>query len=66
MTVGRLRELLKNYSNRTPITVCGTLGLFYPDDNQQHFLLETMDCVEYDVLSDLHSSATVGLDYMDL
>ena len=64
-TVGMLRELLKNYPDRTPITVCGTPGLFYPDDNQQHILLETMDCGEYDVVSDLYSSATVGQEYMD-
>ena len=65
MTVGGLRELLKNYSDDTPITVCGTPGLFYPDENQQYILLETMDCGEYDAVSDLHSSATVGQEYMD-
>ena len=65
MTVGRLRELLKNYPDCTPITVCGTPGLFYPADKQQHILLETMDCGEYDVLSDLHSTATGGQEYMD-
>lgn len=28
MTVGTLRELLKNYPDRTPITVCGTPDCF--------------------------------------
>ena len=65
MTVGALRELLKNYPDRTPITVCGTPGLFYPDEKQQYILLETMDCGEYDAVSDLHSSATIGQEYMD-
>lgn len=32
--VGILRELLKNYPADTPITVCGTPGLFYPNDEQ--------------------------------
>lgn len=27
-TVGQLIELLKNYPDRTPVTVCGTPGLF--------------------------------------
>ena len=64
-TVGILRALLKNYSDDTPITVCGTPGLFYADDEQKCILLETMDCGGYEVLSDLHSAATVGQEYMD-
>lgn len=28
-TVGDLRELLKIYADDTPVTVCGTPGLFY-------------------------------------
>ena len=65
MTVGGLRELLKNYPDGTPITVCGTPGLFYPNDEQQCILLETMDCSGYEALSDVHSAATVGQEYMD-
>lgn len=33
-TVGKLRELLKYYPDDTPITVCGTPGLFYPNNEQ--------------------------------
>lgn len=65
MTVGKLRELLENYPDRTPITVCGTPGLFYPDDKQQNILLETMDCGEYDVLPVLHATPTAGQEHMD-
>ena len=65
MTVGTLRKLLKNYPDRTPITVCGTPGLFYPDENQQYILLETMDCGEYDSVSDLHSTVFAGQEYID-
>ena len=65
MTVGGLRELLKNYPDGTPITVCGTPGLFYPNDEQQCILLETMDCSGYEALSDVHSATTVGQEYMD-
>ena len=65
MTVGVLRELLKNYPDGTPITVCGTPGLFYPNDEQQSILLETMDCSGYEALSDVHSATTVGQEYMD-
>ena len=65
MTVGVLRELLKNYPDGTPITVCGTPGLFYPNDEQQSILLETMDCSGYEALSDIHSTATASQEYMD-
>lgn len=65
MTVGGLRELLKNYPDSTPITVCGTPGLFYPNDEQQSILLETMDCSRYEALSDVYSVATAGQEYMD-
>ena len=64
-TVGILRELLKNYPDETPITVCGTPGLFYPDNKQQYILLETMDCSGYEALSDIHSAATASQEYMD-
>lgn len=65
VTVGGLRELLKNYPDDTPITVCGTPGLFYPDNKQQDILLETMDWDGYDVQSDIEPPASVGQEYMD-
>lgn len=66
-TVGKLRELLKYYSDDTPITVCGTPGLFYPNNEQQYITLETADCYWdwYDILSDIESPAIVGQEYMD-
>ena len=65
MTVGGLRELLKNYPDSTPITVCGTPGLFYPNVEQQYIMLETMDCSGYEALSEVEAPATVGQEYMD-
>ena len=64
-TVGILRELLKNYPDKTPITVCGTPGLFYPDNKQQYILLETMDCSGYEALANIEPPATEGQEYMD-
>ena len=64
-TVGNLRELLKNYPNKTPITVCGTPGLFYPNAEQQYIMLETMDCSGYEALSEIASPATEGQEYME-
>ena len=64
-TVGILRELLKNYPDETPITVCGTPGLFYPNIEQQYIMLETMDCSGYEALSEVQAPATVGQEYMD-
>ena len=63
-TVGQLRELLKNYPDRTPVTVCGTPGLFYEDECTQSLLLETMDSSGYEVISE-RMEATGGLEYMD-
>lgn len=65
VTVGGLRELLKNYPDDTPITVCGTPGVFYPDNKQQYILLETMDWDGYDVQSDIEPPASVSQEYMD-
>lgn len=66
-TVGKLRELLKYYSDDTTITVCGTPGVFYPNNEQQHITLETADYYwdGYDILSDIESPAMVGQEYMD-
>ena len=63
-TVGTLRELLKNYSDDTPITVCGTPGLFYADEEQKCILLETMDSGGYEVIGELIDAAG-GPEYMD-
>ena len=63
-TVRQLRELLKNYPERTPVTVCGTPGLFYQDESTQSLLLETMDSSGYEVISE-RMEATGGQEYMD-
>ena len=63
-TVGQLRELLKNYPDRTPVTVCGTPGLFYEDECTQSLLLETMDSSGYEAISE-RMEATGGQEYMD-
>ena len=34
--VGQLMELLKNYPNRTPVTICGAPGLFYKNPSQEY------------------------------
>lgn len=64
-TVGQLRELLKNYSDHEPVTICGTPGIFYLDENTNSILLETMDSGGYEALPDVHSTATMGQEYMD-
>lgn len=64
-TVGILRELLRNYPDDTPITVCGTPGLFYPNDEQQYIMLETMDCSGYEALANIKPPATLEQEYMD-
>ena len=63
-TVGQLRELLKNYPDRTPVTICGTPGLFYEDEYTQSLLLETMDSSGYEIISE-RMEATGGQEYMD-
>lgn len=42
-SVGMLRSLISAYPEDTPISVCGTPGLFIPDDEQRCILLETLD-----------------------
>lgn len=64
-TVGILRELLKNYPDDTPITVCGTPGLFYPNEEQRYIMLETLDCSGYEALANIEQPATMGQEYMD-
>ena len=64
MTVGGLRELLKNYSDDTCITICGTPGLFYADDERKCILLETMDTSGYEVIAE-RMDVTGGEEYMD-
>lgn len=63
-TVGTLRALLKNYSDDTPITVCGTAGLFYADEEQKCILLETMDSGGYEAIGE-RMDASGGQEYMD-
>lgn len=64
-TVGMLRELMKNYPDDTPITVCGTPGLFYPNTEQTYIMLETLDCSGYEALANIEPPATMGQEYMD-
>ena len=63
-TVGQLSELLKNYPDCTPVTVCGTPGIFYQDESTHNILLETMDSSGYEVISE-RMEATGGQEYMD-
>ena len=63
-TVGELRRLLKTYSDNTPLAICGTPGIQYPDENTNTILLETMDSGGYEVLGEL-MDATAGQEYMD-
>ena len=63
-TVGQLRELLKNYPDHTPVTVCGIPGLFYEDECTQSLLLETMDSGGYDIIAE-RMETTGGQEYMD-
>lgn len=63
-TVGQLRELLKNYSDHEPVTICGTPGIFYYDENTDSVLLETMDSGGYEVV-DEYMEAAGGQEYMD-
>lgn len=64
-TVGALRELLKKYSDDTLITICGTPGLFYADEERKSILLETMDNCGYEAITNIEPSAFVSQEYMD-
>lgn len=64
-SVGMLRELLKNYPDDTPITVCGTPGLFLPIEEHRYILLETMDSGDYDDTDDIELPTSVSQEYMD-
>lgn len=64
MTVGVLRELLKDYSDNTPIYVCGAPGVFFPNNEQQYILLDTMDSGGYEVIGEIMDTAS-GQEYMD-
>lgn len=68
-TVGGLRELLKNYPDNTPISICGLSGLFYPHREQQRILLETQDSSGYESLHEIMMDSEVfntdGEGYMD-
>ena len=64
MTVGVLRELLEDYPDNTPITVCGVPGVFSPDNEQQGILLDTMDSGGYEVIAE-RMDITGGEEYMD-
>ena len=63
-TVGQLRELLKNHSDHTPVTICGAPGIFYSDENTNSILLETMDSGGYEAIGE-RMDATGGQEYMD-
>ena len=62
-TVGMLRELMKNYPDHTPLTVCGTPGSFRPDEDGYGILLETLDCC--DPLELMAEAATSRQEHMD-
>ena len=63
-TVGALRVLLNNYPDDTPVTVCGTPGLFYLNNEQQYIMLETMDSSRFEALEDIEPTI-VEQEYMD-
>ena len=62
--VGQLMELMKNYPESTPVTICGVPGLFYEDEDTQSLLLETADSGGYEIISE-RMEATGDLEYMD-
>ncbi len=64
MTVGDLRELLKEYSDNTPITVDGAPGVFSTDNEQQLIVLESMNSGAYEVMAERMDVAS-GEEYMD-
>lgn len=51
-TVGALRDLLKDYPDDTPITICGIPGLFYGNEEKDSVLLETMDSSGYEIMDE--------------
>lgn len=51
-TVGALRDLLKDYPDDTPITICGIPGLFYWNKEKDSVLLETMDSSGYEIMDE--------------
>lgn len=51
-TVGALRNLLKDYPDDTPITICGIPGLFYGNKENNSVLLETMDSSGYEIMDE--------------
>ena len=65
MTVGALRELLKNYPDETPINVCGTHGLFCPNNEHHYILLETLDNGEWDDMPEIDLPSNAWQEYMD-
>lgn len=62
--VGQLKELLKNYSDSTPVMICGTPGIFYTDEETDSILLETVDCGAYDIIAE-RMEITSSQEYMD-
>lgn len=58
-----LRELMKNYPDHTPLSVCGTPGAFRENADGYGISLETLDC--YDPLDLMADAATNRQEYME-
>ena len=52
-TVGELRELLKDYTDDTPLVICGVPGMFFPNKKDQCILLEVHEGCGYEVIHDI-------------
>lgn len=62
-TVGMLREILKDYSDDTPLYVGETPGVVFLDEEQRWINLERMDS-DWDNYPEF-DCATVDVDYLD-
>ena len=66
VTVGELREFLKNYPDDTTLMVEDIPGLFIADEERQYINLCRIEYGDDDYpVSDIESPAMVCADYMD-
>ncbi len=64
-TVGQLKDLLQNYSDHTPITICGIPGIFCPDESTNSILLETLDNEGLSLIAGRADPAIGSEEYMN-
>lgn len=53
VNVGMLKELIRDYPDGTPITVCGIGGLFFFDEERGRIHLETNDTDGYQIAEEV-------------